>query len=428
MKAGLAVLIVLCLLSTGTAIAQVPLKERQFVYGINAFTWKGYAGALSPRAARTVYLLAGRPSIISPRETLVYYWPTTGDYRADWSSLDASVPGTLEVSATGRRPERLTRALYVIQYPEGSASSKSVLYVGAEARAQHERFLRGRERFRNALWRYDEAQRAYRDALDRAVLARQRGEKVVLPRAPRGPAPFLLASTEVHDGFVINLPPGRYRVRLRGADGRVVPDSERMLLVFTHRRESVGFTVVPQRRWTVPERVDAPAATVYARPNQVVYVEPFVEREYNDLAYTRLENPQSRDGQANGWRWEYVEPVASPRAEVLRPGTAREIVPRRPFHVAQTPGQALGYEVVEPHGIQRPDFEAFRLVVRTATAAVRPLDDRGQPLAGRVLIRVPHTGASLQMFLIPLIPVAIGLAAVSWRRERLTVPRARRMA
>ena len=125
MKAGLAVLIVLCLLSTGTAIAQVPLKERQFVYGINAFTWKGYAGALSPRAARTVYLLAGRPSIISPRETLVYYWPTTGDYRADWSSLDASVPGTLEVSATGRRPERLTRALYVIQYPEGSASSKS---------------------------------------------------------------------------------------------------------------------------------------------------------------------------------------------------------------------------------------------------------------------------------------------------------------
>jgi len=422
-----AVLIVLCLFGTGTATAQVPVKERQFVYGINAFTWKGYAGVMSPRAVPVVYLLAGRPSIISPRETLVYYWPTTGDYRADWASRDISVPGTLEVGAPGLPTERLRHVPYVIQYPEGSGSSKSVLHVGTEARMQYERFLRGRDRFRETLWRYHEAQHAYRDALDRAVLARQRGEKVALPQAPREPVPFLLASTDLHDGFVVNLPPGHYRVRLRGDDGRIVPDSERTLVVFTHRRESVGFTIIPQRRWTVPARADDPAATVYARPDQVLYLEPFVAREYNDLAYTRLQNPQNRDGQPNGWLWEYLEPLASSQVEVLRKGMTREAVPRRPFRVVQTPGEALGYEVLEPRGVQTPDFEAFRLAIGTASAVVHPLDATGRRLLGRVLIRVPHTGASRQILLIPLIPLAIGLAAVSWRRERLSRPRAGRM-
>ncbi len=421
MKSVASVLFVLCLLSAEMVTAQSPPKERQFVYGINAFTWKGYAGAFSPPTVRTIYLLAGEPSIISPRETLVYFWPTTGDYRADWESLDETVPGTLELLGPGSQPQHLTRVAYVLQYPQGPGSSQSVLYVGAEALQRYQAFLKARERFRDELVQYEEARRRYLGALDRAVAAHQRGERVVIPQPPKEPGPFLLASTEIHDGFVMNLPVGRYHLRLRTGDGRILPDSERSLVVFSHRRESVGFTILPQQRWTAPESADDPAATVYARPDQVMYLQPFGEREYNDLAYTRLENPQSREGRPDAWRWEHVQPLQTQRLEVIVGNAAVETVTRRPFRVVQMPGEALGYEVVEHQGSRPPDFEGFKLSIGRSTSRVHLVGDEGRPMAGSGrLIRVPRSGSVGQLFLIPLIPLALGLAVVSSRREHFS--------
>src|SRR5437667_357096 len=114
--------LVLVLLGAGIARAQVPVKERQFVYGINAFACEGYAGSLSARPAHTIYVLTGHRSIVSARETLVYFWPITGEYRADWSGLNASVAGALEVFQAGRAVTVLPRQSYVIQYPNGPAS------------------------------------------------------------------------------------------------------------------------------------------------------------------------------------------------------------------------------------------------------------------------------------------------------------------
>src|SRR2546427_442664 len=111
--------LVLVLLAAGIARAQVPVKERQFVYGINAFAWEGYAGSLSARPAHTIYVLAGHRSIVSARETLVYFWPITGEYRADWSGLNASVAGALEVFQAGRAVTVLPRQSYGIQDPHG---------------------------------------------------------------------------------------------------------------------------------------------------------------------------------------------------------------------------------------------------------------------------------------------------------------------
>src|SRR5207302_1187226 len=215
--------LVLVLLAAGIARAQVPVKERQFVYGINAFAWEGYAGSLSARPAHTIYVLAGHRSIVSARETLVYFWPITGEYRADWSGLNASVAGALEVFQAGRAVTVLPRQSYVIQYPNGPDS------------------------------------------------------------AP---------------------------------DGQIVEGSQRSLVAFSHRREAVGFTIVPQTRWTVPERSDEPASTIYARPDQVLYFQPFAAREYNELAYAHLTNPQSAEGRSDGWRWEYTQSLGGSRLQV----------------------------------------------------------------------------------------------------------------
>jgi len=412
----------LVLLGTGTAPAQVPVKERQFVYGINAFTWDGYAGSLSARPSHTIYLLAGRPSIVSARETLVYFWPVTGDYRADWASLNADVPGMLEVVHAGRVVAVLPHQSYVLQYPNGPDSAPSLLYVGEEARRRYRDFIDARNAYRDALTRYYEARRRYLDALDKVTAARQRGATLPLPSPPEEPTPFRLFSSEVHDGFVVDLAPGQYAIRVRRPDGQVVGGSQRSLVVFTHRREGVGFTIVPQTRWTVPERADEPASTIYARQDQTLYFQPFAAREYNDLAYTRLTNPQSLEGRPDGWRWEYTEPIAGGRLQASgSSGTAT--VTSRPFHVEQTTGEALGYQVVEPAAGQSVDFTGFAVRV-DGTIHLALLDASGRHLPGSErVVRVPRLGAAWPLGVIPLVPLTLGAAIVARRREHLGHPR-----
>jgi len=412
------IILLLLLLSAGTARAQVPVKERQFVYGINAFAWEGYVGSLSARPPHTIYVLAGHRSIVSARETLVYFWPITGEYRADWSGLNASVDGTLEVLQTGRALIVLPRQPYVIQYPHGPDSGPAILYVGEEAARRYRAFVEARDQYRDALARYLEARRRYLEALDRAAAARQRGVTVTLPPAPEEPEQFRLFSSDVHDGFLINLPQGRYAIRVRGPDGRVVAGSQRTLVAFTHRREAVGFTIVPQTRWTVPERADEPGSTIYARQDQVLYFQPYAAREYNDLAYARLVNPQSAEGRSDGWRWEYSQSLVESRLQ-LAGASGVQTVTGRPYRVEQKTGEALGYEVVEPPAGQTSDFSGFKVQVN-GTLNLALLDAAGRPVPGSErLVRVPRLGTAWPLGIIPLLPLTLGAAVVAWRREQL---------
>jgi hypothetical protein len=412
------------ILVCGHAAAQVPAKTRQFVYGINAFAWDGYAGTLSALPTHTIYLLADHPSVVSARETLVYYWPITGEYRADWSSLNVSVPGTLEILQGSRVVARVTAQPYVIQYPQGPDRGPSVLYTGAEARRRYQEFVAARQRWREAVAQYLRDRQAYLETLARLRQGRVGAKTVTVPPPPREPDPFLLFSTEVHDGFVVTLPAGEYTIRLRQPDGRLRAGSRRTLVVFTHRRESIGFTIVPQSRWTVPERADDPLGVIYARADQVLYFQPFAEREYSDLAYTRLLNSQSREGRPDGWRWQYIHPRPAAHLVVVGP-QGRSSVYRRSYRVIQTPGEALGYEVTEPGPGQDADFDAYRVRVQ-GPLEIALADDAGQILPGSSrIVRVPRSGPTWPLVLIPLIPLTTGAAAVARRRQHLRAFRPR---
>lgn len=409
--------LLLVLLGPPAAQAQIPARERQLVYGVNAFTWTGYAGSLSARRSHTIYLIAGHPSIVSAQETLVYYWPITGEYRADWSALNADVAGTLEVLNAGRALTTLRRQPYVIQQPHGSAGP-SALYTGGEAERRYHAFVEARSRYRDALARYHEARGRYLAALDNAVTARRRGERVSLPSPPNEPEAFQMFSTDVHSGFVINLPAGQYTIRMLAPDGQTVAGSQRALVIFTHRRESAGFTIVPQSRWTVPERADEPASTIYVRRDQVLYVQPFVAREYDDLAYARLSNPQSREGRPDGRRWEYIRPLSGGQLHVTGVSDAATIT-GRPYRVEQSSGEALGYKVVEPRSGEAADFTAFRVPIRGPMRIVLLDDAGGRVPGGERVVLVPRQGPAWPLGLITLIPMTVGAAVVSWRRERL---------
>ena len=97
--------------------------------------------------------------------------------------------------------------------------------------------------------------------------------------------------------------------------------------------------------------------------------------------------------------------------------------------VRQTPGKALGYEILEwQEGISQgmrersPDFSAFRLVVdrQIQDIALYLVGDNDVAVGGssRTLDAVREIGSG-ELWLPALLPVAVGLAMVGTRRYSL---------
>ncbi|HAJ06091.1 MAG TPA: hypothetical protein DCL76_06010, partial [Chloroflexi bacterium] len=63
-------------------------RREEFVYGVNAYNGTIYQGTFYPPSVDTVYILADRVSMISPRKTLIYYWAVTNEYKADFDSMN----------------------------------------------------------------------------------------------------------------------------------------------------------------------------------------------------------------------------------------------------------------------------------------------------------------------------------------------------
>ncbi len=429
MRAGTTTLFVLlwCLVAGGASVhAQAPLREREFVYGVNAYAPGRYDGVFYPRSVDTIYLLADEPNVVSARRTLVYFWPVTNEYRADWDALNEDVPGRLEVLRGGRLVQTLERTRYVIQYPRGLDGGEVRLHVGDEAQQQYAAFDAARTAFREAVWEHARRQSEYTVALEKAIASRARGEPGSLPTPPQPPEPFRLYSTTVNQGFLIRLPSGQYHLQLRLPNGQILPESRRRLAVFAARREGIGYSVVPQARWTTPERSDATGEALYTRPGVTLYLQPFLAREYNELHWTRRGNPQSQVGSEDRWIWIPAGTISARELEVRSSDGLLRRVERRPYRVQQLAGSALGYEVVEhrppgpgerPRG---PDFEGYE--VRPDPGAgpltVRLLARDGALLSGSErMVRTVRGDNSWRLWLVPLVPWPLALYGL-WRRRR----------
>ena len=103
------------------------------------------------------------------------------------------------------------------------------------------------------------------------------------------------------------------------------------------------------------------------------------------------------------------------------------------YMVRQNPGKALGYEILEAmEGLSQgmrdraPDFSAFQIIVRRS---LQDLDvnlqgDDGVILggSGRTVDVVRRTG-STNLFLASILPVALGIVMVGYRRYSLKIHR-----
>lgn len=402
----------LALLACGPLAAEQPERVERFVYGGNVWNGRDVVSTFYPPTVDTLYVLAGQPSILTGRRTLVYYWPLESRYLADWDSLNEVVAGTLEVSGPGGT-RQLETTVYVVQYEEGPDGLPS-LHLGEQASARYEAFRRARAAFNEAASAYQQAQAAYRAALDDARQRRAGGESVALPESPQSPDDFVWLSTPPNPGFAIDLPAGSYRLRMLDSSGETVLGSERKLEVIVPRRMGVSYMLVPESRWTAPEHSGDAGQTLYIRPGATLYLQPFVAMQVDDAAFARLGDPQSRAGRAGDWRWVDVRPLTGLTLEV-EAGGAKQYVSQGQFDVRQIPGAALGYEVV-PHTGRvgaAPDIVGYRLNIEGG--AVQLLDENGQPAAGsRRVARPLRPLSDVSLLSLSLLPLAVG----GWSRAR----------
>lgn len=419
---------VLVLLQKNILLAQTPEKTQEFVYGVNAFTGLEYEGIAYPTTVDTIYLMADVTNIISPRESLVYFWPITNELRVDWDGLNESVFGTLEIVQGRHVIATVEQAPYVIQYPEGLGTGDPFVYTGEEAEAQFQEFQRLRVEFRDSVFAFYEATRQYRENLEEQRKAGTLdGEP---PPPPAEPAPFIFYSTSVNEGFPVTLPEGRYQIRVRNPDGQVIPESERNLNVFAPTREGVTYSIIPHDKYTFPEESKDPSQALYARANTVFYLQPSAELEFNELYLNRLSAPQSTEGDIDQWTWLPLRAIDTGTLEVIVDGQIVDRVERRDYVVRQITGNALGYEIhdqettdVERLRERRPDFSGYAIAVKPEQPSfrVRLVDESGEVLPGSERdVYLINTAATRNLYALPLLPLVFGIGLVLWRRSRFT--------
>jgi len=336
----------LLLLVAVPAQVQEPEKIESFVYSGYVFNGLDYISTFYPPSVDTIYLSADRQNILSPRRTLVYFWPLTDAYEADWASMNQTVIGALEIL-------------------DGSGVIATIPQEGHDIQ------------------------------------------------------------TLVGQGSAVDLPAGRYAVRVRANDGSIVPGSQKKLVVFAPRRQGLGYQIVPQEEWIRPERTNVPADVIYAREGSVLYLQPYVEEEYNDLYYTHLENPQSQSGRRDRWTWVHVRPFEQAGNLILDFGGQTVEVLAKPYRVEQLPGSRLGYKVVDDDSAAEkplPDLVAYQLFVDAnhASYGLQLQDADGKTVFGsqRQVRRVPEINSWALYFLAGL-PVTVGGFVLVSRHERL---------
>jgi hypothetical protein len=412
--------------------AQVPEKQRQFVWGLNSFNGVDFSTGFAPRSVDAIYVLADQESAIDPKRTDVYFWPITNEYRGDFGSVNEVVPGTLEIMRDGRVVATEPLVDYVLQFDRAREWAGGKIFFGDQARAQRQAFEEERAGYVKRMHEYADAMDRFNEQFDAIRKRADAGEKIdKMPDVPFQPADFTLFSTDLLQGFRIKLSAGDYRIRVRGEDGQIVPDSEKRLVAIAPRRQGIGYKVVPAEKWTAPEQANDPAAVLYTVPGGTVYLKPYLTAEYNALEYARLQNPQDLQATANRWTWVQIAPLDQVTLSLRGAGAERRAA-LDGFSVVQQPGPALGYSVVPferrpddpPPGSRAersPDLIAFKVdALPVGGLEARLLDAQGREVAGgaRSIVATP-TRDDWQFALPVLVPVLIGLTVVLRRREQV---------
>jgi hypothetical protein len=359
-------------------------RTPEVVYIGSVFDGTQYISILSPAAFDTLYLLADAEHAITLKQTLVYFWETTGEYKADWEGQNQLLKGRLEI----RRRDDLVYTADLVEKvlvrQRGERLIQEILF-GEEAIARYQAFTEDIRRYRTEYERYSQAEQQYRTELwDRYEHPEQYRDADPLVE-PSPPDPVGEYVTEPVLAYRVHLPPAQYRMQVVDEEGNTIPGSEKALKVFSYRREGLSYVVYTDHRWTDQGVSREAEDVIYVGEADALFLQPFRQVEFYADDYVNLREPQRMHDKLDYWVWIDVRPVWEGNLRLWRNGVEMERVEYRPFLVEQVPGKTLGYRIIDiPEGEASvsTSFYAFKVDLTDQVPDTIRLSDAGGEIAG----------------------------------------------
>jgi hypothetical protein len=329
------------------------------IYAVNFFDGISYNSAIVPYSAPEIYIQADAMNAFVVRETLLYYWSLTSEFKADWASRNVPLEGVLCIQDRHGNIQRLAARPYIIQYDIKDIPGTIGIYWGNDAVRKYEDFARAQRIYSEAVYQYNSAIRRYEEEIN-AYLQNPPEDPESFPALPLPPADFSLMSTDVNTGFPVQLPRGQYTIYFEDPQGTMVDKTKKRLTVFTPREAAGGFKVFEEGRWTVPADFPDSHRTLFTVPGAAVYLRPYHFLHYPGSAYNLMLNPQNRFNRSDFSIWVPV----SPDTERSSISAGTETLSLSGYKVTQLAGSKLGY-VIHPLPLDDPEseFAAFNVEV-----------------------------------------------------------------
>ena len=402
-------------------IRQSGKGSEEVVYNLDLFNGKSYTpGVFSPLKANTIYIVADIDNVFSPEITMVYFWPVTGEYVADWFALDDFIGKTLEIIKDGKVISSLEKQKYTLLYLEESY----FLLKGKEATDAYQEYKNVQE----AISQYWEDYMDYQQELAEYERKKAEGEKNLKePEAPEEPQRPMVEIAEPLDAFIVNLKEGRYKIRARDDEGQVIKGTEKDLVVFSGK-VAVGYQIVRKNNW--PARCDDPLETIYVAGKDIFYFTPVLEVGFDNSYYAKLLNPQIIGGVKGAWSWVYLWPVMDATLDFFKDNKILQKEESLRYYIELIPGYALGFNILKydeenpPEGAPT-EIMAYKVELEEKGAhRIELVDSEGEVILGSEreikMVREENTGI---IYIPALLSLPFGLFVFIRRRRKRSVPR-----
>lgn len=350
-----------------------------FSFEIVAFPGKYYFETYSVYGNETVYLLANRNNIITPKNILFEKNMSLNKLLRRLDILDITEAGTLEISKSGRIYRVVEQENYVVYNNPGFFEYKWGVFRGSKAIEEYRLYLDSLKEYEKKLQiytayveslkeqaalvmmqligdeRFEEAEK-YKKFIENSI------EKLPTPQKPA------YSLSQPNAGFIINLEKGEYEICFKDRRGNIFEGSEKKLIIFTNIGDAgVGYDVIPEKKWTRGEYNSEPSTVIYVNGSADIYLIPYFQKKFNDEYFSKLTDNQGR-GNNNFYRWEKTERVPESRILISRDnGKNYESIKEMPYLVELTEEARLGYNIIPFDEIKypsrTPSFSAFNIQV-----------------------------------------------------------------